>query len=283
LNLVFDLQLGKPMFNFSKLLKGPATSKDIKAAIEKTEAGLENARDRYKELNDQRGDILLDGTAAQVKKHDAEIETAAVDIERLGLGMEKLLSRLAEVQQAEDRAGLDQKLEIAEAASKKGEGQLRKYGPLAKKLQQILIDLTAIDEIIAEANAAAKDAGDERRVASPNKVMRGVPEKVIPAHKKKIPEKPAWDAKHGMGIRVKGSMIPGREVQVPEKILPGRENAPLHRAVLLPAADESEECIWPMDAGIGAGFNLNLMPNVDGMKNFKDRVQTRVSEIKEGK
>jgi hypothetical protein len=78
-----------------KLLDKPASSAELSAAIAEAEGQLPAARVAVAQLEGQRAGVLLRGSDAEVEAHDARLEKARREVDRLGALLDTLRTRHA--------------------------------------------------------------------------------------------------------------------------------------------------------------------------------------------
>jgi hypothetical protein len=125
--------------NLKRLLnirpKPGASIPELREAIGAAETARAEANQRAESLIAQRGGILIDGTDAEISRHEIALNNARDDAARAGALHEALVSRLAQAERDERRAVVIAKLAEAEAANAAWRAFMQNaYPALARKL-----------------------------------------------------------------------------------------------------------------------------------------------------
>jgi len=130
-------------------------------AGERKAAELVQARNT---LNEQRANLLVDGTDADVDQVDAELATIHRDAERTEARLSELQRRLEEAKRREHAAAMDAAYKRAlahQAAEKVG---VERYVELAGQVRDILLEIQAHSELRMAENEFLRAGGDTRKV-----------------------------------------------------------------------------------------------------------------------
>ena len=107
--------------NLKRLLnirpKPGASIAELREAIGAAETARAEAMARAESLTAQRGAILIDGTDAEISRHEIALNNARDDAARAGALHDALVARLAQAERDERRAVFTTKLAEAEAAN----------------------------------------------------------------------------------------------------------------------------------------------------------------------
>ena len=125
--------------NLKRLLnirpKPGASIADLRQAIGAADTARADATTRAANLMAQRGAVLIDGTDAEISRHEIALNNARDDAARAGALHDALVVRLAEAERDERRAVFTAKLAEAEAANAAWRAFMNNaYPALARKL-----------------------------------------------------------------------------------------------------------------------------------------------------
>ena len=125
--------------NLKRLLnirpKPGASIPELREAIGAAETARAEAMARAESLTAQRGAILIDGTDAEISRHEIALNNARDDAARAGALAVALVARLAQAERDERRAVFTTKLAEAEAANAAWRAFMQNaYPALARKL-----------------------------------------------------------------------------------------------------------------------------------------------------
>lgn len=125
--------------NLKRLLnirpKPGASIPELRDAIGAAETARAEAMARAESLIAQRGAVLIDGTDAEISRHEIALNNARDDAARASALHEALMSRLAQAERDERRAVFTTKLAEAEAANAAWRAFMQNaYPALARKL-----------------------------------------------------------------------------------------------------------------------------------------------------
>lgn len=140
------------------------TAEALRASLEKTRTVAAEARARVEELERQRGDVLLNGAAAEVKAAEEALMAARMELERAEALMPVLEGRLATTERKEQRAALKAQVEEANAQAANVAALLRtRYVELAEAMVREVLapekDAWAAQERAARALDRALESG----------------------------------------------------------------------------------------------------------------------------
>ena len=229
---------------FFKRLNRKSSSSEIRKILLEAEGARDAAEDAAGKLEAKLGDVVVYGNDADKVKLKQDITAEKEKVKDLETGIAALQSSLGAAEAREVTEDTDRKLTAAQAAVKRGAALIRKYEKSANEIAGILVELSAIDQVVLAANAAAAAAGDDRRVETPNELFRKVRDEIIPEHTKTL----VVDLKAAErgGLTFKDGIPPKpRLVNIPEKVVKGASRPALQADVVLPSAGSSGENIWP--------------------------------------
>lgn len=260
------------MFKFRDILKKdtPPPVTDVERSIQETEQSLAMARENLKSEQARKREAQLNDDANAVAASKNKASALEDEVEKLEVVLPALKDRLVEAHKVEAAQGLERKLKAADQASKKGVRLIKQYAEHAASIREIMIELSAIEQAVNQANTLAQEAGEPKRVKSPNFIARGKEDEVVPAQTKRVGGKPAWNDQFRQGTGKPGETTPVRNVQVPETVKPGFERSPLPQTVVIPAGDDNHLMLW-------AGGRLSA--NVQGWEGLHTLIEQKAADI----
>jgi hypothetical protein len=133
------MRQGTDTMNIKRLLnirpKPGASIPELREAIGAAETARAEAMAKAESLLAQRGTVLIDGTDAEISRHEIALNAARDDAGRASALHEALVTRLAEAERGERRAVFTTKLAEAEAANAAWRAFMNNaYPALARKL-----------------------------------------------------------------------------------------------------------------------------------------------------
>jgi hypothetical protein len=133
------MRQGTDTMNLKRLLnirpKSGASIPELREAIGATETARAEAMAKAESLLAQRGTVLIDGTDAEISRHEIALNAARDDAGRASALHEALVTRLAEAERDERRAVFTTKLAEAETANAAWRAFMQNaYPALARKL-----------------------------------------------------------------------------------------------------------------------------------------------------
>ena len=160
--------------NLKRLLnirpKPGASIAELREAIGAAETARAEAMARAESLTAQRGAILIDGTDAEISRHEIALNNARDDAARAGALADALVARLAQAERDERRAVFTTKLAEAEAANAAWRAFMQNaYPALARKLAAgLALEAAAIRTARASYYAFLELAPPEREGFEPS-------------------------------------------------------------------------------------------------------------------
>jgi hypothetical protein len=146
--------------------KPAATAAELLDAINQAEAAQREAAERAAQMTAQRGRVLVSGAAEDVERHEAALAAARNDAERAGAMVDALREKLAEVEKADRRAGVEAlRAEAERARSRWAAFVMNEYPELADRIAAGLMlerELLACNEAV---HVALRELPAEERSA----------------------------------------------------------------------------------------------------------------------
>lgn len=150
---------------FTRLKKDRRTAADFGAAILEADGILKASKEMLADLDRQRQDLLLNGSASEVRKVKTQIEDVQLELESAEAAREQLVRLRAAASEAEQDARLDGLVEEAQKCAtviheccNGYEPHARAIVPLAHKRKQADRRLRQINRLLTEAGREAVPA-----------------------------------------------------------------------------------------------------------------------------
>jgi hypothetical protein len=140
------------------MLRGrkPSTDADLRAAL--ASLSIEQAQRRLEELEERRAALLIDGSDADIRAAERDIESACLLVQRTVAAQKELEKRVSAAEAAEAHAELSARRDAAEAEAQAcAKAVAKDYPRLARELVQLLERLQAAENGVAEFRAVDPD------------------------------------------------------------------------------------------------------------------------------
>jgi hypothetical protein len=138
------------------------TVSELRASLARLEAAHGMAQQRARQLEEARGAVLLDGTAEDIAKHEAELRDVREEAERLAAMLPALPGRIAEAEARDLAAQLDTEAAEAERIAAEAARLVPEYERAAEAALRLAARLNAETARVVANNRRQREHGRER-------------------------------------------------------------------------------------------------------------------------